>query len=86
MKRGMKRKNQFGTKPTGYIKFIKKDNNDEDEDAKGIKRKNKFGTKPTGYIKFIKKGKNDEDEDVSDKDDKNFKKKFSGSGFNMWKF
>ena len=84
--KGTKRKNKFGTKPTGYIKFIKKDNNDEDEDAKGIKRKNKFGTKPTGYIKFIKKDKNDEDEDDSDKDDKNFKKKFSGSGFNMWKF
>lgn len=52
--------------------------------TKGIKRKNHFGTKPTGYIKFIKKGKNDEDD--SDKEDKAFKKKFSGSGFNIWKF
>ena len=50
----------------------------------GSKRKNKFPTHPTGPIKFIKKKhgrKDDEDED----DKKNFKKKFSGSGFSMWK-
>ena len=48
------------------------------------KRKNKFPTHPTGPIKFAKKkdrGKDAEDED----DKKNFKKKFSGSGFSMWR-
>ena len=50
----------------------------------GSKRKNKFPTHPTGPIKFVKKkhrGKDTEDED----DKKNFKKKFSGSGFSMWR-
>ena len=50
----------------------------------GSKRKNKFPTHPTGPIKFVKKkhrGKDAEDED----DKKNFKKKFSGSGFSMWR-
>ena len=60
------------------------------------KRKNRFPTHPTGPIKFIKKNKKTKDKkdeseyeyesESEDEDDKNnFKKKFYGSGFNMWK-
>ncbi len=77
--KGSKRKNLFGTHPTGPIKFVKKD-----KDTKGSKRKNLFGTHPTGPIKFVKKNIREKNGD-SDDDNKDFKKKFSGSGFNMWK-
>ena len=82
-----KRKNPFATHPTGPIKFTKKKHKEmHDKEMKGSKRKNFFGTHPTGPIKFAKKNIKEKNDDTdSDNDNKDFKRKFSGSGFNMWK-
>ena len=80
-----KRKNPFLSHPTAPVKISKKKHKEiHDKDTKGSKRKNLFGTHPTGPIKFVKKNIREKNGD-SDDDNKDFKKKFSGSGFNMWK-
>ena len=80
-----KRKNPFATHQTGAVKISKKKHKEiHDKEMKGSKRKNLFGTHPTGPIKFVKKNIKEKNDDT-DNDNKDFKKKFSGSGFNMWK-
>ena len=72
-----KRKNRFGTHPTGPIKFQRT------RDSQKGKRKNAFLTHPTGPIKHMKtkdESKDDEKAETSKKSKKSY-----GSGFKLWK-
>ena len=72
-----KRKNRFGTHPTGPIKFQRT------RDTQKGKRKNAFLTHPTGPIKHMKtkdESKDDEKAEASKKSKKSY-----GSGFKLWK-
>lgn len=72
-----KRKNRFGTHPTGQIKFQRT------RDSQKGKRKNAFLTHPTGPIKHMKTKEESKDDEKAETNKKS--KKAYGSGFKLWK-
>lgn len=72
-----KRKNRFGTHPTGQIKFQRT------RDSQKGKRKNAFLTHPTGPIKHMKTKEESKDDEKAETSKKS--KKAYGSGFKLWK-